>query len=211
VNADFGWRGTLLDVIKFDLGAFYLWYGDRIGTRTGMDASGQFVEVTNVGDSEHRGVESYVELDPFPLLGVPARAGALDLFSSFGYVDARYVSGDFTGNRVEQAPRVLARFGATHGVGRMSTTLQVGYTSDSFGDANNNVQPTEDATGGLIPAYTLLDWSTSVRVARGRQLTLGINNLTNARYFTKRTAEYPGPGILPGIGRSVYLGVRAAF
>jgi len=209
-NADFGWRGTLRDVVKFDLGAFYLWYGDRIGTRTGADASGDFVRVTNIGDSEHRGIESYLELDPFPLLGLPTRAGALDLFSSFGYVDARYVSGDFKGHRVEQAPRVLARFGTTYGIGPVSTTLQVSHTSDSFGDANNNVRPTEDAAGGLIPAYTLLDWSMSIRSAQ-QQLSFGINNLTDARYFTKRTAEYPGPGILPGIGRSLYLGVRAAF
>ncbi len=211
VNADFGWRGTLRDVVKFDVGAFYLSYRQRIGTRTGSDASGEYVEVTNIGDSEHRGVESYVELDPFPLLGLPARAGALDLFSSFGFVDARYVSGDFRGNRVEQAPRILARVGATYGLGRLSTTLQVSRTSSSFGDANNSVQPTEDATGGVIPAYTLVDWSVALRVAGVQRVTFGVNNLTNAQYFTKRTAEYPGPGILPGIGRSVYLGVQAAF
>jgi Fe(3+) dicitrate transport protein len=56
----------------------------------------------------------------------------------------------------------------------------------------------------------LLDWPMSLRIAQ-QQLSFGINNLTDARYFTKRTAEYPGPGILPGIGRSLYLGVRAAF
>lgn len=211
VNADFGWRGTLDDVLKLDVGAFYLWYGQRIGTRTGSDASGEFVEVTNVGDSEHRGIESYVELDPFPLLGVPARAGALDLFSSLGYVDARYVSGDFKGKRVEQAPRVLARVGTTYGVGRYSSTVQVSHTSASFGDANNNVNPTDDATGGLIPAYTLFDASVALRLAHDRHVTFGVNNLTNERYFTKRTAEYPGPGILPGTGRSVYLGAGLAF
>ena len=211
MNADFGWRGTLDDVLKFDIGAFYLWYGDRIGARTGADESGDFVEVTNIGDSEHRGVESYLEVDPFPLLGLPKNAGGLDLFSSFGYVHAQYVSGQFKGNRVEEAPHVLARFGATYGIGRLSNTLQVSHTSNSFGDANNSLQPTDDATGGLIPAYTLLDWSLALRLAHKRRLTFGVNNLTDARYFTKRTAEYPGPGILPGLARSVYFGVSAAF
>ena len=210
-NADVGWRGTLHDVVKFDVSGFYLWYGQRIGTRTGTDASGEFVEVTNIGDSDHRGIETYVELDPFPLLGLAKSAGALDLFSSLGYVNARYVSGEFRGNRVEQAPRILARFGATYGIGRFSTTTQVSQTSDSFGDANNSVQPTEDASGGLIPAYTLLDWSVALRLAHERRVSFGINNLTDTRYFTKRTAEYPGPGILPGVGRSLYLGVGAAF
>jgi Fe(3+) dicitrate transport protein len=42
-------------------------------------------------------------------------------------------------------------------------------------------------------------------------LHLGINNLTDAHYFTKRTGEYPGPGILPGIGRTFYAGIEATF
>jgi Fe(3+) dicitrate transport protein len=210
VNADLGWRGNFRNLVKFDVGTFYLWYGDRIGTRTGSDASGQFVEVANIGDSRHRGFESYVEFDPLRALGASPRAAGLDLFSSYAYVDARYVSGSLAGNRVEQAPRHLARFGATYSLRSIANTFQISHTSDSFGDANNSVAPTEDATGGLIPGYTLLDWSADVGLARWR-LSFGVNNVTNAHYFTKRTAEYPGPGILPGTGRSAYLGVRAAF
>ena len=210
-NADLGWRGTLGDVVKFDVSAFYLWYGDRIGTRTGSDTSGSFVEVTNIGSSEHRGVESYLEVDPFPILGLPRRAGALDLFSSLGYVDARYVTGQFSGNRVEQAPRILSRFGATYGAGRVSNTLQASHTSASFGDANNSVVATDDAAGGPIPGYTVVDWSLAWQFTAKRQATFGVNNLADTRYFTKRTAEYPGPGILPGLARSVYAGLRAAF
>jgi Fe(3+) dicitrate transport protein len=93
----------------------------------------------------------------------------------------------------------------------MSNTLQLSHTSDSFSDAHNNVRPTEDATGGLIPAYTVVDWSFAVQLTNQQALSLGINNLAGARYPTKRTAEYPGPGILPGSGRSMYLGVRVAF
>ena len=210
-NADIGWRGTLGNAIKFDLSAFFLWYGDKIGARTETDASGEYVEVANIGSSQHRGFESYVELDPFPTLGIPPRLGSLDLFSSLAYVDARYVSGQFKGHRVEQAPRVLARFGATYGMGRLSHTLQLSHTSASFGDANNSVATTDNAAGGLVPAYTVTDWSLAWKLDGNRRLTFGVNNLTDARYFTKRTAEYPGPGILPGIGRSIYAGVRVEF
>ncbi|CAN5913006.1 TonB-dependent receptor [soil metagenome] len=210
-NADMGWRGTAGDAIKFDVGAFYLWYGDRIGTRTVAEGQDSFTEVANVGSSEHRGVESYVEVDPFPLLGISPHAGALDLFSSLGYVDARYVSGEFKGNRVEQAPTLLSRLGVTYALGRISNTLQVSHTSESFGDANNSRTETEDAAGGLIPSYTILDWSAAIRAGGEATFTFGINNVANARYFTKRTAEYPGPGILPGIGRSVYVGLRVGY
>ena len=211
-NADLGWRGTLGDVLKFDVGAFYLWYGDRVGTRTMSDSSGgTFAETTNIGNSVHKGVESYIELDPLVALGIGSGFGSLDIFNSFAYVDARYVSGEFSGNRVEEAPRVLERVGLTYGLGRFSSTLQVSHTSSSYGDANNSVDPTEDAAAGFIPAYTLLDISGRIRLAPQYVLHLGVNNLADERYFTKRTDEYPGPGIIPGTGRSFYLGVGATF
>ncbi len=43
------------------------------------------------------------------------------------------------------------------------------------------------------------------------ELSFGVNNLANARYFTKRTGEYPGPGILPDMGRRMYVGLERAF
>jgi Fe(3+) dicitrate transport protein len=204
-NADFGWRGTVAEMVKVDLGAFYLHYGDRAGIRTVDDgAGGTFLETSNIGDSRHRGVEAYVEFDPPGLRGV-------DLFTSFAYVDARYTSGSFSGNRVEQAPRVLDRSGITYARGRLASTLQLSHSASSYGDANNSVVPTDDAAAGFVPGYTVLDWSGQFQLGRKVELSVGINNLANTRYFTKRTDEYPGPGILPGIGRSVYVTVESRF
>ena len=210
-NADLGWRGTLVDALKFDIGAFYLLYRDRIGTRTSVDASGEFSETANIGNSVHRGAEVYLEFDPFDVMHAPRTLGSLDLFSSIGYVDAKYVSGAFMGNRVEQAPRFVGRLGATYTRGPFASTLQSSHTSRSFGDANNNILPTGDATAGVIPSYTVFDYSAQLALGGGYRLTFGVNNLANARYFTKRTGEYPGPGILPGAARSVYAGIGARF
>ena len=213
-NVDLGWRGTAGGVLKFDVGAFYLSYRDRIGTKTVDDAAGSFVETSNIGDSRHWGVETYFELDPLALFApsLVTRLGSVDFFSSLAYVNAQYVTGEFAGNRVEQAPRIVDRTGVTYSRGPVSMTLQSSYTSRSFGDANNSVLPSSDnGASGLVPAYTILDWSTRVRVTPRYTLSAGVNNLANARYFTKRTAEYPGPGILPGMARSFYAGVGARF
>lgn len=209
-NADLGWRGIVQDVIKFDISGFYLSYRDRIGTRTVADASGSFSETGNIGNSVHQGAEVYVELDPLARVTGSAKT-AFDIFTSLAYIDARYVSGQFKGKKVEQAPRVLARVGLTYGAGPLGSTFQVSHTSSSFGDANNNVLPVDDAVAGLVPAYTLLDWSGAARLGGGVEATFGINNLANKRYFTKRTGEYPGPGILPGAGRRVYAGLERKF
>jgi Fe(3+) dicitrate transport protein len=39
----------------------------------------------------------------------------------------------------------------------------------------------------------------------------GINNIADRHYFTFRTDEYPGPGIIPADGRSFYAGISATF
>lgn len=211
-NAEAGWRGTLWDALKLDLGLFYLSYHDRIGTRTDTDPTGsEFTETTNIGNSVHRGAEVYVEFDPFEVNGRSSRFGNVDLFTSFAYVDARYVSGQFKGNRVEQAPRIVSRVGLTYALGALASTVQASHTSDAYGDANNSVLATDDAVAGFVPSYTVLDYSGQVTISSGYQLSFGVNNLANARYFTKRTGEYPGPGILPGAARSVYLGIGVRF
>ena len=210
-NAEAGWRGMLRDALKVDLGVFYLLYRDRIGTRSGTDARGEFTETTNIGNSVHRGAEAYVEFDPLTMNGRASSIGNIDLFTSLAYVNARYVSGQFSGNRVEQAPRVVGRVGATYAVGGFSSTLQVSHTSKSYGDANNRIVATDDAVAGFVPAYTLLDYSSQLAVGPAYQVTFGVNNVANSSYFTKRTGEYPGPGILPGAARSVYLGIGARF
>lgn len=207
-NAEAGWRGTLWEALKLDLGLFYVSYRDRIGTRSGTDASGaEFTQTTNIGNSVHRGAEAYLEFDP-----LRSRAyGSVDLFSSLAYVDARYVSGEFKGNRVEQAPRVVGRAGLTYALGGFASTLQASHTSMAYGDANNSVAPTDDAVAGLVPSYTVLDYSGQLPIGSAYRVSFGINNLVNQQYFTKRTGEYPGPGILPGTARSIYLGIGARF
>jgi Fe(3+) dicitrate transport protein len=44
----------------------------------------------------------------------------------------------------------------------------------------------------------------------GLELRLGVNNLMDEVYATRRAGGYPGPGVLPGNGRTflVTLGAR---
>jgi Fe(3+) dicitrate transport protein len=124
-------------------------------------------------------------------------------------VDAHYTSGEFRGRRVEYAPRTVERAGVTLARGPLSSTMLASHLGRAFGDANNTVR-SDDAVVGLVPAYTVLDWSASARIAAHWRLQAGVNNAGGRRYFTRRTDEYPGPGILPAIGRSAYVSLRAA-
>jgi Fe(3+) dicitrate transport protein len=211
VNADLGWRGTLADDrVRFDVGVFRLSIDGRIGlvSRTGTGGN-VFTERTNVANSRHQGLESYLEMTPIARRAVDGTMrGSVTVFNSLALIDARYTSGEFSGRRVEYAPRSIERAGLTLAVGPFATTLLASAVSKSYGDAGNT-ERSDDAVVGRIPAYTVLDWSATARVSNRFGVKAGANNVADRSYFTRRTDEYPGPGIIPSIGRSVYVSVRA--
>ena len=210
-NLDLGWRGSLGEALRFDVGVFDLVYHDRIGLVSGVDSIGTpFTERTNVATSTHRGVESYLNLSLSTLLHLAPSFGALDVWNALGYTHARYTSGEFSGNTVEFAPSVVNRAGVTYGRRRGSLGVQWSYVSRQFTDANNTAASV-DADVGIVPAYNVVDLSAKWQLSQTIGLDAGVNNLANRYYFTMRTAEYPGPGIIPGLGRSIYLGARAGF
>ena len=153
----------------------------------------------------HQGLESYVEGTP---VASPDRFGVLTIFNSLALTDARYASGDAKGNRVEYAPKVVERVGVTLARGIASATFLASHTSGAYGDADNT-RLSDDAVVGWIPGYTILDLSATLNLPHHWRLQGGVNNLADRRYFTRRTDEYPGPGILPSLGRSFYLTLRA--
>jgi Fe(3+) dicitrate transport protein len=92
---------------------------------------------------------------------------------------------------------------------KFSSTFQISSVGDAYGDASN-VKTSTDPIAGYIPAYKVLDFSATYKI-KNYTIKFGSNNLTDKSYFTRRTDEYPGPGIMPSIGRSFYVGFSAKF
>ncbi|MDE3252590.1 MAG: TonB-dependent receptor [Bacteroidota bacterium] len=205
-NADLGYRGTVDNYLNFDFGLFYMAYNNRIGVIVQTDpvTGNTYSFRTNVANSVHKGIESYVECNLLKLFSNSSQYG-LSVFHSFSWIDARYTSGEYKGNRVEAAAKTINRIGLLMNTHSLSTTLQWNHTGDAFGDASNAYSST-DPVAGYIPAYTVLDASATWKF-RVFSLKGGINNIAGKNYFTRRTDEYPGPGIIPAIGRSFYLGI----
>ncbi|WP_185966037.1 MULTISPECIES: TonB-dependent receptor domain-containing protein [Flavobacterium] len=209
-NSDLGYRGTIRNYLNFDIGAFYMAYNDRIGVTLATDPiTGDYYSIRkNIANSVHQGIESYIEFNILKYFNSQSDFG-LSIFNSFSYVDAKYTTGEFKGKRVEAAAETTNRIGLIFSTSKLSTTLQYNYIGDSYGDASN-VMTSEDPVAGHIPSYTVLDWSASYKL-NNFAIKLGANNLTDKSYFTRRTDEYPGPGIIPAVGRSFYLGFTAKF
>lgn len=209
-NADLGYRGIIRNFLNYDIGGFYMAYNKRIGVIVQTDpTTGNIYSLrTNIANSVHKGIESYIELNFLKLLKKESKYG-LSIFNSFAYIDAKYVSGEFKGKRVEAAAQTINRLGLMISNRHLSATFQINSVGDAYGDASN-VKISEDPIAGYIPAYTVIDFSATYKF-KNYAIKFGSNNLTNKSYFTRRTDEYPGPGIIPSIGRMIYTGISATF
>lgn len=211
-NIDLGYRGKVKSYLQFDVSVYYLSYQNRIGTVTPAGASYRLI--TNVGNSISKGFEGFVEFNPVKAFA-PSNTTDLLLFASYSYTDARY-SNDHKdaatkGKQVENAPKNILRLGITAGYKAFLLTGQVSYSSETFSDANNTLTPTANAQNGLIPAYTVTDLTASYKFSKSLSVKTGLNNLFDTRYFTRRAGGYPGPGVLPGDGRTFFISVGATF
>jgi Fe(3+) dicitrate transport protein len=205
-NADLGIRGTIENFFTYDISLFYLSYNDRIGLVNKIDENGEpYILRTNVDKSIHKGIESFTELNITRALEGSQSMGNLTIFNSFAYTNARYTKGIFKGNRVEYAPEIINRTGLTYTKKVFSTSLQFSSQSKAYGDAANT-ERSNNPVIGIIPGYRVIDWSISLGYKKIK-FKGGINNLSDKKYFTQRTDEYPGPGIIPSTGRSFYVGL----
>jgi Fe(3+) dicitrate transport protein len=205
VNADFGMRGAIKHTFNFDASLFYLYNYNGIGT---VPSASGFL-VTNTGASTHTGIETYGELNLNDLFFPRAHAGKLSIYNSFAYINAVYTAGAYNGNQVEYAPHVIERTGINYGIKGFECNAQYSYQSKSFGDASNAISDVSAETG-IIPSYWILDFSASYKWSNYKA-SVGINNITDEKYFTLRTSEYPGPGIIPSTGRMIYAGLSLTF
>ena len=209
-NADLGWRGNIKTWFTFDVSGFFMAHNNNIALETITSGTDTSYYETNVGNAYHIGIESYEELNIVKLFTKHSRIGSISFFNSFSYDHATYVTGYFKGNEAEYAPKTIERFGITYALKGFSTTFLFSNTAKSFSDANNTSTISADAEVGVIPSYTVMDWAASLKI-KNYNIKAGVNNLADAHYFTFRTIEYPGPGIIPSIGRTFYIGFGARF
>ena len=207
-NIDLGYRGKVKGYLQFDVSGYYLLYKNRVGTITPAGAAYRLI--TNVGNSISKGFEGFVSFSLARAFFKDKKTEAT-IFATYSYTDATY-SNDHKdaatkGKRVENAPQNIVRGGVSAGYSNLLITAQLSYVDKAFSDANNTVVPTANGQNGLIPAYTIADLTVSYRVSPKLNMRAGLNNLFDKRYFTRRAGGYPGPGLLPGNGRSFFVTV----
>jgi len=225
-NADLGFRGTYKNYLNFDFSLFYLSYNNRIGGVKQFinddPTKGTFLFRTNLGETINKGIEGFFNINITRFFQIEQPYGNLDLFASISFIDSRYTDfsifsatgsapnvtiteTNLSGNRVENAPRYIHNFGLSWGNTNFSTTLQYRMSGKIFTDANNTVAPSSNGVTGLLEQYQVMDFSSEYKFLKHYNVRAGVNNLLDKNYATRRAGGYPGPGILPGEGRTFYI------
>lgn len=213
-NADLGFRGTFKQLFNFDVSLFYLSYKRRIGNIQSERPNAEnpliiepYTLRTNIGDARVFGIESLLEVDLWKIITKNKKTDwGLVFFTNFSWLDGRYLktANSFaSGKQLEFVPPITLRTGLSINYKKLKLAYQYSYTAKHYSDATN-AELVPNAVVGIVPSYYVMDISASYQW-RWLKVQAGINNLTNAKYFTRRAVSYPGPGILPADGISFYV------
>ena len=209
-SGDLGVRGSISEVFRFDASGFYMHYGNRIGEYNTKNELKQVIRKRgNIGAARIVGLETFMEMDILEAFNNQPKDVKTTVYSNLSLTKSEYTKShlkNIVGNEVEYVPTLNWRAGIQTSFRKFKLTYQFSHLSDQYTDVTNEVDGGYSAVNGLVPAYTLMDLSAGYS---WKWLTLeaSVNNLANVSYFTRRATGYPGPGIIPGEGRSFYLTV----
>lgn len=209
-TSDVGFRGKWEKYVSYDIGAYMMMYRDRIGII--FDNRANRVR-TNIGDAIIYGFELFAEWNLLETVKINNENLKLRWFVNTAFTGSKYLNAvegnsNVDGNKVEFIPDVNIKTGLNMGYKNLLASVQLTKMSKQYTDAENSsvAEPGSAREGviGEIPAYHILDFSLSYTY-KLLKLEAGVNNLTDNSYFTRRATGYPGPGIIPSDGRSIYL------
>jgi Fe(3+) dicitrate transport protein len=213
-SSDLGIRGTVRNMFRFDVSAFYLYYGNRIGEYYATKNRTQVIRKRgNVGVAQIYGLETFMELDVLDLWKNANTNWSTTVYSNLALTEATYTKSpvkNIEGKRVEYVPFINWKTGVQAGYRNYKLTYQFSYLGDQYADATNAEKGGYSGVNGKVPAYYLMDISAGWNW-RWLLIEASVNNAANVSYYTRRATGYPGPGIIPGDGRSVYFTAGVKF
>ena len=209
---DLGIRRMNYSPFFLEAGLFYVWYENRIG-----DVIDDGLRVrTNIGSAQIFGAELFFEMDIFSILNY-STSNKLSFFINgsvnrgvYTDINDRQQAVLTSGNRLEEIPNYNLKSGLGYERGNFSMNLQGTFVGKQFSDAANTTRPFVGIYG-RIPAYEVFDLSSNYKLNNNIQIEVDINNLLDRYYFTRRATAYPGPGIIPAIGRTWNITLSTSF
>jgi outer membrane receptor protein involved in Fe transport len=196
---EFGWRG-LADGWSYDMAVYQLVKQDDLVSQ--RDLATNVSTSVNAGKTEHQGVE----LALGKALNAQWRIDAALSYALHRYVDWVTATASYSGNEMENAPRLVANT-------RLSWKPQSGTTAQlewvSLGaywlEAGNS------AAFGKYPGHDVFNLRVSHAVAPKLSVFARAMNLTDRRYADSASVSSNTPVFTPALPRAFYLGLEAQW
>ena len=193
-NFEFGVRGTQ-GALNYEVAAFYMDFDNQVVTGN----SDPNLSQSNAGQTTHAGMEAsfgYVFGNGF---SIDANATWVP--------ESDFETGDYRGNRLPYAPKVLANLSLNYQRGDFSGGVLVHHRGEQYGTPDNQIALPTGAAGGIwggrLDAYTITDAVAQYEVNSNLTVFGSVKNLMDERAITGlRQGIYVAPG------RSVEMGVR---
>ena len=205
LEAEYAWtfevgtRGSMWDgLVAPDFTVYSIDYKDRI--ERDPDHDDVFL---NTGNTRHQGVELTVDSD---LAAASESLAGVSLFATVSLNESEYQNGEYDGNTVPHAPRLLASWGA--GYHPEDSGFWAGldgyFVGRAFSDADNTGMINDTGTRGRRPAYSVWNARVGYEYKVAKNVTLraqvGCINMLDEEYFEIRA----GKGLYPGAPQGVY-------
>lgn len=207
---ELGTRAKILSVMNIDVTLFRMDFENQIIPSSLAGGSGTIL--TNAGRTLHQGVEVK------SAVAIPLSRTEFTFDAAYTYLPVAKYRGqrlsviepnvNVTNNRLTYAPEhsLTLGMGYSHPFG-VDLRVEAVHIGEQFSDDLNTVNPTPNGRQGIIPRYTVWNFSTNY-VIRPLALTAftTVKNLFNKTYIVDRSR-----GILPGTPRMIQFGIGWNF
>ncbi|MGO4811982.1 TonB-dependent receptor family protein [Cupriavidus sp. 2MCAB6] len=189
--------------IKAELTAFKIKFDNQI-----LQVPGLFpATFQNIGATDHDGVESAIDYT-FDRAGLLA---GLNVYANYTYTRAIQKSGATAGQDVPFYSRNTDTIGARYDWRNWTFNVSTTHQSSQYSDLANTVAESADGSVGRIPGFRTWNLQAMFKVPQWKRtdITIGLNNVFDKRYYTRTTDS--NAGRLVGAPRMVYIQARAGF
>ncbi|MEZ5015952.1 MAG: TonB-dependent receptor [Flavipsychrobacter sp.] len=208
-SSDLGIRGNFNNLVQYDVSAFFLRYANRIGEYQYKKGNQVIRRRGNIGAAQIYGLETFAEVNILNAFKTVPQKWRASIYSNLAITQSEYTESpqkNIVGKELEYVPLINWKAGIQLGYKKLKLTYQFSHMGKQYTDATNAEDGGSSGVNGAVPTYQLMDvsisWSWKWLILEG-----SVNNIADAHYFTRRATGYPGPGIIPGDGRSYFLTV----
>lgn len=161
----------------------------------------------NLGATAHNGVELAWDFDfdkNGPLAG-------FNVYANYTYTKAIQKSGDDSGKDVPYYARQTGTLGGRYTMQNWTFNLSTSAQSSQFSDTANTVDEPADASNGRVPGFSIWNAQASMKIPgwKGSDIAIGVNNLTDKRYYSRNVDS--NAGRMVGAPRMVYVQAHLAY